>query len=128
MDAANENLTPVVRPYLSATTRFATGAQTPRAYLEDCLAAYAAWEPRIGAFVCTNLPGARAAADQATERWRHGRPLPSRPGPLRGLDGDDLVRAASERRHCWSPNCKTKPFFTVGHEHQLTNVGVRSVD
>jgi Asp-tRNA(Asn)/Glu-tRNA(Gln) amidotransferase A subunit family amidase len=81
MDAANENFTPAVRPYLSATTRFATGARTPRTFLEDCLAAYAAWEPRIGAFVCTNLPAARAAADQATERWHAGRPL----SPIDGM-------------------------------------------
>jgi Asp-tRNA(Asn)/Glu-tRNA(Gln) amidotransferase A subunit family amidase len=81
MDAANENLTPAVRPYLAATTRFATGGQTPRAFLEDCLAALAAWEPRIGAFVCTDLPAARAAADQATERWRAGRPL----SPIDGM-------------------------------------------
>ncbi|MGP0090669.1 MAG: amidase [Xanthobacteraceae bacterium] len=81
MDAANENSTPAVRPYLSATPHFPTGAQTPRTFLEDCLAAYAAWEPRIGAFVCTNLPAARAAADQATERWRAGRPL----SPIDGM-------------------------------------------
>jgi Asp-tRNA(Asn)/Glu-tRNA(Gln) amidotransferase A subunit family amidase len=81
MDAANENFAPVVRPYFSATTHFSTGTQTPRTFLEECLAAYAAWEPRIGAFVCTDLPAARAAADQATERWRAGRPL----SPIDGM-------------------------------------------
>ena len=39
------------------------------------------WEPRIGAFVCTNLPAARAAADRSTERWRAGKPL----SPIDGM-------------------------------------------
>jgi Asp-tRNA(Asn)/Glu-tRNA(Gln) amidotransferase A subunit family amidase len=62
------------KPYLAATPRFASGADTPRDFLERCLADLAALEPRIGAFVNLNLDGARAAADRATIRWREGRP------------------------------------------------------
>ncbi len=39
------------------------------------------WEPRIGAFVCTNLPAARAAAERSSERWRAGKPL----SPIDGM-------------------------------------------
>jgi Asp-tRNA(Asn)/Glu-tRNA(Gln) amidotransferase A subunit family amidase len=63
-----------LRPFLAATKDFAAGADTPRAYLERCIAAIAAHEPAVGAFVETNLDGARKVADQATERWRAGKP------------------------------------------------------
>ena len=39
------------------------------------------WEPRIGAFVCTNVPDARAAAERSTERWRAGKPA----SPIDGM-------------------------------------------
>ena len=66
---------PVMRPYLAAAQTFASGQHTPRQFLEDSLALLEQWEPRIGAFVCTNLPAAQAAADRATARWRDGKPL-----------------------------------------------------
>jgi Asp-tRNA(Asn)/Glu-tRNA(Gln) amidotransferase A subunit family amidase len=66
---------PVMRPYLARTKNFASGAQTPRQFLEASLALLEQWEPRIGAFVCTNLVAARAAADRSTARWRDGKPL-----------------------------------------------------
>src|SRR5229473_2885420 len=62
------------RPYLTATARFASGADTPRDFLERCRVDLAALEPKIGAFVHLNLEGARVAADQATARWRAGKP------------------------------------------------------
>jgi Asp-tRNA(Asn)/Glu-tRNA(Gln) amidotransferase A subunit family amidase len=70
-----EQQKPVMRPYLAATKNFASGAQTPRQFLEASLALLDQWEPRIGAFVCTNLPAAREAADRSTARWRDGKPL-----------------------------------------------------
>src|SRR5215469_16656721 len=72
---------PMMRPYLAAARAFASGAQTPRQFLEQSLALLDQWEPRIGAFVCTNLPAARAAADRATARWRDGKPL----SPIDGM-------------------------------------------
>ena len=72
---------PVMRPYLAATAEFASGKQTPRQFLEDSLALLEQWEPRIGAFVCTNLPAARAAAERSTERWRAGKPA----SPIDGM-------------------------------------------
>jgi Asp-tRNA(Asn)/Glu-tRNA(Gln) amidotransferase A subunit family amidase len=69
-----EQTKPVMRPYLAATKDFASGARTPRQFLEDSLSLLEQWEPKIGAFVCTNLPGGRAAAGRVNERWRAGSP------------------------------------------------------
>ena len=62
--------TPTRRPFLSASADFASGRDTPRAYLERCVASIEEWEPRIGAFVTLALDSARAQADRSTERWR----------------------------------------------------------
>src|SRR6266852_4597395 len=75
MLAPDDKLKFSVKPYLAATPRFASGADTPRDFLERCLADLAALEPRIGAFVALNLERARATADHSTARWRAGRPL-----------------------------------------------------
>jgi Asp-tRNA(Asn)/Glu-tRNA(Gln) amidotransferase A subunit family amidase len=76
-----EQTKPAMRPYLAATRAFGSGPATPRQFLEQSLELLRAWEPRIGAFVCTDLPAARAAADRAAERWRGGRPL----SPIDGM-------------------------------------------
>src|SRR5580658_3164940 len=78
---APEQTKPVMRPYLAATKDFASGKQTPRQFLEDSLALLDQWEPRIGAFVRTNLPHARAAADRSSERWRAAKPA----SPIDGM-------------------------------------------
>jgi Asp-tRNA(Asn)/Glu-tRNA(Gln) amidotransferase A subunit family amidase len=72
---------PKMRPFLAAAQGFASSKDTPRAFLERSLQLLDTWEPRIGAFVCTNLPAARAAAERSTERWRAGKPL----SPIDGM-------------------------------------------
>jgi len=62
------------RPFLAASKSFSAGTDTPRGYLERCLVALAEHEPAVGAFVATDVEGARKTADQATERWRAGKP------------------------------------------------------
>ena len=74
MLAPDEKLKLSPKPYLSATAHFASGTDTPRDFLERCLADLAALEPKIGAFVNLNLADARTVADQSTARWRAGRP------------------------------------------------------
>ena len=54
---------------------FAAGTDSPRAYLERCLAVIDADEPRVRAFAALDPEGARAAADASDARWRDGRPL-----------------------------------------------------
>ena len=78
---ASDKSKPVMRSYLAATQKFASGATTSRQFFEDSLALLEQWEPRIGAFVCTNLPAARAAADRSSERWRAGKPA----SPIDGM-------------------------------------------
>jgi Asp-tRNA(Asn)/Glu-tRNA(Gln) amidotransferase A subunit family amidase len=60
---------------------FADGTDSPRAFLERCLATIAAREPVVRAWVVTNEAAARTAADVSTERWRAGRPL----SPIDGM-------------------------------------------
>ena len=60
---------------------FADGEDTPRAFLERCLAVLHEREPVVKAFVALNEAGARQAADQSTERWKAGRPL----SPIDGM-------------------------------------------
>ena len=72
---------PRMQPFLAVTKDFASGKDSPRDFLERCIAELDAWEPRIGAFVALNLDAARAAADRSTERWRAGKPL----SPIDGM-------------------------------------------
>jgi len=72
--SGSDQTKPAMRPYLAAAQNFASGKDTPRQFLERSLELLDQWEPRIGAFVVTDLTGARAAADEAAARWRAGRP------------------------------------------------------
>ena len=72
---------PQMQPFLPATADFVSGKDSPRAFLERCIAELYNWEPKIGAFVTLNLAAARTAADPATERWRAGKPL----SPIDGM-------------------------------------------
>ncbi|HEX2825915.1 MAG TPA: amidase [Burkholderiales bacterium] len=61
--------------FFDAVERFKAGADDPRAYLERCLAAIAARESVVKAWVVLNEAGAREAADASAARWRAGEPL-----------------------------------------------------
>jgi Asp-tRNA(Asn)/Glu-tRNA(Gln) amidotransferase A subunit family amidase len=61
---------PQARSYFAAAQTFRDGTDTPRAFLERCIATIEALDPQVGAFVATNLPAARAAADAASARWK----------------------------------------------------------
>ena len=92
---------PQARPFHAATSQFAQGNDTPRAYLERCLDALAAWEPRIGAFVHTNLDGARAAADASSRRWRDNKPISAIDGMPIGIK--DIIETADMPTGLGSP-------------------------
>jgi Asp-tRNA(Asn)/Glu-tRNA(Gln) amidotransferase A subunit family amidase len=88
---------PQARPFLAATARFASGDDTPRAFLERCLDAVATWEPKVGAFVHTNIDAARAAADASTRRWNDRKPLSAIDGmPIGVKDIIETVDMATE--------------------------------
>jgi Asp-tRNA(Asn)/Glu-tRNA(Gln) amidotransferase A subunit family amidase len=61
--------------FSKARTQFLSGADDPRAYLERCIAAIAARDPEVHAFVTLGLENARRAADASAERYRNGKPL-----------------------------------------------------
>ena len=101
MLAPEDKLKLSMKPYLAATARFASGADTPRAFLERCLADLAALEPKIGAFVHTNINGARVAADEAGARWREGRPRSKIDGMPIGIK--DIIETADMPTENGSP-------------------------
>jgi len=76
---------PRMQPFLPATAPFVSGKDSPREFLERCIAELDAWEPKIGAFVALNLAAARTAADRSTDRWRAGKPLSSIDGMPIGI-------------------------------------------
>jgi len=92
---------PAMRPFVSAAKRFADGVDTPRAFLEQCLAEFEAWESQVGAFVTYDLSGARAAADRSTARWRAGTPLSSIDGMPVGIK--DIIETADMPTEMGSP-------------------------
>src|SRR2546425_4972009 len=101
MLAPEEKLKLATKPYLATTARLARGADTPRDFLERCLADIAALEPKIGAFVSLNLEGARAAADQSPARWRAGRPRSKIDGMPIGIK--DIIETADMPTENGSP-------------------------
>jgi Asp-tRNA(Asn)/Glu-tRNA(Gln) amidotransferase A subunit family amidase len=92
---------PQAKPFLAAAAQFAGGRDTPRAYLERCLDALVVWEPKIGAFVHTNLDGARAAADASSSRWRDNKPLSAIDGMPIGIK--DIIETADMPTEMGSP-------------------------
>ena len=67
--------------YHNAVAAFADGSDSPRDYLEWCLATIAEKEPTIKALPAINEAGARAAADESGARWKAGNPL----SPIDGM-------------------------------------------
>ena len=58
--------------FFDCPAQFASGQDTPRAYLERCIEVIEQREPVVQAFAHLNVEGARAAADDSTKRWRSG--------------------------------------------------------
>jgi Asp-tRNA(Asn)/Glu-tRNA(Gln) amidotransferase A subunit family amidase len=101
MSSTADLLAPQTSPFLEAAARFRSGDDTPRAFLERCLDVYAAWEPKIGAFVHTNIKGARAAADASSVRWGDGKPLSAIDGMPIGIK--DIIETADLPTEMGSP-------------------------
>src|SRR5271165_1962259 len=100
-EVMTSTMRPVLRPYLPATRDFAGGKDSPREFLERCLAALDAWEPRIGAFVTLNVEAARADADRSSARWRSGNPLSPIDGMPLGIK--DIIETADMPTENGSP-------------------------
>ena len=85
----------------SGDRKFRSGKDSPRDFLERCLAALDAWEPRIGAFVTLNVAAARADADRSSARWRGGNPLSPIDGMPLGIK--DIIETADMPTENGSP-------------------------
>lgn len=92
---------PTVRPFFSAVGDFKSGNDTPRAYLERCLASLAEFEPLVGAFAHLEIDAAKVAADLSSERWRKGRPLSRVDGMPVGIK--DIIETIDMPTQCGSP-------------------------
>ena len=103
-----------MRPYLAAAADFASGTATPRQFLERSLALLESFEPKIGAFVRTNLAAARKAADCSTERWRAGRPLSPVDGMPVGIK--DVIETVD------MPTEMARRFFPAGAPTRMPQV------
>src|SRR5215468_2954034 len=101
MLAPEEKRKLATKPYLSATGRFADGSDSPREFLERCLAEITALEPRIGAFVHLNIEAARVVADQASARWRQSHPRSKIDGMPVGIK--DIIETADMPTEQGSP-------------------------
>src|SRR5713226_5344180 len=101
MLAPEQKLTLSTKPYLSMTRRFVDGSDSPREFLERCLADISTLDPKIGAFVHLNIDGARAAADQASARWHEGRPRSKIDGMPIGIK--DIIETADMPTEQGSP-------------------------
>ena len=66
---------PYALDFFEARARFASGKDTPRDYLERCIAMIEARDADVRAFVTLGLENARRAADRSTARYREGKPL-----------------------------------------------------
>lgn len=64
-----------LRSFAQAIDHFTQGSDTPRDFLERCIAEIEAREGQVKAFTVMRLEAARQAADASTKRWREGKPL-----------------------------------------------------
>ncbi len=72
---------PQTRSFVAAADGFRAGTDTPRAFLDRCLATLGEIEPQVHAFVTYDAASAQKAADESTARWRAGKPL----SPIDGM-------------------------------------------
>jgi Asp-tRNA(Asn)/Glu-tRNA(Gln) amidotransferase A subunit family amidase len=99
-----------LRRFLGRTERFRDGTDTPRQFLERCLAHLDREEPKVGAFAALNIDGARAAADKSSERWRAGRQVSPIDGMPMGIK--DVIETAD------MPTQMGSPLFEGWHSHK----------
>ena len=72
---------PRMRPFLPATADFANGKDSPRQFLERCIAELEAWSRRSAPSSRSISTARGRAADRSTARWRAGKPL----SPIDGM-------------------------------------------
>ena len=66
---------PYVVSFAQSVANFKSGEETPRDFLERCIANVDRYEARVKAFVTLDLKAARKAADASSKRYKAGNPL-----------------------------------------------------
>ncbi len=89
-----QQVAPRRRPFVTGSSAFASGNDTPRMFLERCLEDVTQWEPSVAAFTVLDIEGARRAADESTKRWAAAKPISPIDGMPVGIkdiiDTDDM--------------------------------------
>jgi len=70
-----------LRGYVALAGQFRDSKSTPRDFLEQCLDQIAKLDKTVEAFIQLNIDAARRVADEASKRWRDGKPL----SPIDGM-------------------------------------------
>jgi len=81
-----------LRSFHDHRQKFLDGGDTPRDYLERCLEVIDRLEPEVKAWAYLNTEPARKAADEATKRYKDGKPLSLVDGMPIGIK--DLIETA----------------------------------
>lgn len=84
-----------------ARKAFLGGTDSPRSYLERCLARIEEREPVVKGWVVLNIEAARKAADESSERYRHGTALSMIDGMPVGIK--DLIETKDMPTQLGSP-------------------------
>jgi Asp-tRNA(Asn)/Glu-tRNA(Gln) amidotransferase A subunit family amidase len=98
-------LRPERSSFVDGIPAFQVGTDTPRDFLERCLARSEQWEAKIAAFVHTNVAAARTAADLSSARWKSGRPISPIDGMPVGVK--DIIETADMPTEQGSPLFKS---------------------
>src|SRR3954447_15062293 len=105
--------TPQRYPYVSRTSSFASGADSPVQVLEQCLVEIDQRETAVGAFTVIDAQAARAAAEALTKRWRANAPFSAIDGMPVGvkdmIDTADFVTGMGSPRSMATARDSTLP-------------------
>ncbi|QAA94751.1 amidase [Pollutimonas thiosulfatoxidans] len=101
---------PLAITYFDAIPAFLSGSDTPRDYLERCLETIAEKEPTVKAWVTLNEEGARQAANEATQRYKAGKPLSAIDGMPLGIK--DLIHTKDMPTKMGSPLYENNHTYT----------------
>ncbi len=95
---------PEMRSYDAVRDSFTNGSDSPRAFMDRCIADVERLDDSVKAFVITNQRAAREAADASSERWQAGAPISRIDGMPVGVK--DIMETAD------MPTAQGSPLFT----------------
>ena len=113
---------PLPCSFAQALGDFASGADTPRDFLDRCIDEIDEREADVQAFTALNLDAAREAADASTKRWEEGAPLSAIDGMPIGVK--DVIETADMPTQMGSPLYEGwSPGYDSASVHALREAG-----